>query len=62
MPDDLGKNEIVINEWLKTLQIRPEAELQLRYYVIGGAQRLTNAPTRSRQGRCAPYACRVIVG
>ena len=41
VPEDLGTNEILINEWLaEDLQIRPEAELQLRYYVMGGGQRL----------------------
>ena len=41
VPEDLGTNEIVINEWLaEDLQIGPGMELQFRYYVIGGGQRL----------------------
>ena len=41
VPEDLGENEILINEWLaEDLQIGVGGELQLRYYVIGGAQRL----------------------
>jgi putative ABC transport system permease protein len=41
VPEDLGTNEIVINEWLaEDLQVGPGAELQLRYYTIGGGQRL----------------------
>jgi len=47
VPEDLGTDEILINEWLaEDLQIGPGAEVQLRYYVIGGGQRLderTNA-------------------
>jgi putative ABC transport system permease protein len=41
VPEDIGTNEIVINEWLaEDLQIGPGAELQLRFYVIGGGPRL----------------------
>lgn len=40
-PEDLRTNEIVINEWLaEDLQIGVGADLQIRYYVIGGGQRL----------------------
>jgi ABC-type antimicrobial peptide transport system permease subunit len=40
-PEDLRTNEIVINEWLaEDLQIGVGADLQIRYYAIGGGQRL----------------------
>jgi hypothetical protein len=55
VPENLGTNEIVINEWLaEDLQIGPGAELQLRYYVIGGGQRLDERTNTFRVNAVVP--------
>lgn len=41
VPADLATNEIIINQWLaEDLSAAPGADVQLRYYAIGGGQRL----------------------
>jgi putative ABC transport system permease protein len=66
VPADLATDEIVINQWLaEDLQIGTGSEVRLRYYVIGGGQRLDERTNTFRVKSVVPlsgiYADRTLM-